>query len=533
MRKTAGYTHFWTVRGQGFDDKQWRAILGFASGIIDKAREAGVKVAGPDGTGNPELGAQAISLNGGTGEMGESFTLVKRWQASAFGECETLHQPYDAVVISILTAAKKVAPDILEITSDGGSDVFTRIFAMTTQNLFTKTVKLAAQNPSLRPKLIPLMVRHASVTKVAERRFLVAYAHRVPEFQDELVRRLYAARGITALEFATPAALKQYLKDHPKADPSIHSVKKKKEDAANKEKDSEKNQKPGSGAAAAKNLGEGVVSSQVHGNAVVHGDAMVEDKAEVGGHAVVYGKAKVRGKAKVGGDSEVSGTAQIAGSAEITSATVSDKARVGGKAKINGGKISGDAAITGGTWEDSEVAHGQWNNPKGPKAVEKNGLKDADVDEVLTKIVNKKGRTLSPAELFAKFMREAKPETKERMKDMSIGEFMDVVKFMSSDEEVDTAMGGKKASMTTKAKFTEAQLRSATIRVAYATKDPDLRRKLAKILKATEEENEKEGKFEKGKPADPTENMSPEDAAEWKRQNKDHADEFKTAGRKG
>jgi hypothetical protein len=40
----------------------------------------------------------------------------------------------------------------------------------------------------------------------------------------------------------------------------------------------------------------------------------------------------------------------------------------------------------------------------------------------------------------------------------------------------------------------------------------------------------KEGKFEKDKPADPTENMSPEDAAEWKKQNEAHKDEFKAAG---
>jgi hypothetical protein len=39
----------------------------------------------------------------------------------------------------------------------------------------------------------------------------------------------------------------------------------------------------------------------------------------------------------------------------------------------------------------------------------------------------------------------------------------------------------------------------------------------------------KESKFEEGKPADPTENMSKEDAAEWKRQNEEHKDEFKTA----
>ena len=39
----------------------------------------------------------------------------------------------------------------------------------------------------------------------------------------------------------------------------------------------------------------------------------------------------------------------------------------------------------------------------------------------------------------------------------------------------------------------------------------------------------RDGKFEEGVPADPTENMSPEDAAEWERQTEEHKDEFKTA----
>lgn len=39
----------------------------------------------------------------------------------------------------------------------------------------------------------------------------------------------------------------------------------------------------------------------------------------------------------------------------------------------------------------------------------------------------------------------------------------------------------------------------------------------------------KEGKFEEGVPADPTENMSEEDAAEWHRQNDEHKDNFKGA----
>lgn len=43
------------------------------------------------------------------------------------------------------------------------------------------------------------------------------------------------------------------------------------------------------------------------------------------------------------------------------------------------------------------------------------------------------------------------------------------------------------------------------------------------------EDEEKSSKFEEGKPADPTENMSPEDAKKWKTEHDKHKDNFKTA----
>lgn len=71
-------------------------------------------------------------------------------------------------------------------------------------------------------------------------------------------------------------------------------------------------------------------------------------------------------------------------------------------------------------------------------------------------------------------------------------------------------------------------LRSAVIRLAHTL--PQYRKVLLAAL--TESASEKEGKFEEGVSADPTENMSPEDAAEWKKQNELHKDQFKAAGRK-
>lgn len=50
-------------------------------------------------------------------------------------------------------------------------------------------------------------------------------------------------------------------------------------------------------------------------------------------------------------------------------------------------------------------------------------------------------------------------------------------------------------------------------------------------LATDEQEDEKESRFEEGKPADPTKNMSPEDKAKWKEQTEAHKDQFKGAKR--
>lgn len=44
-----------------------------------------------------------------------------------------------------------------------------------------------------------------------------------------------------------------------------------------------------------------------------------------------------------------------------------------------------------------------------------------------------------------------------------------------------------------------------------------------------EQDDPKDAKFEEGKPADPTQNMSPEDRAKWEKSNEEHGDKFKTA----
>jgi len=74
-----------------------------------------------------------------------------------------------------------------------------------------------------------------------------------------------------------------------------------------------------------------------------------------------------------------------------------------------------------------------------------------------------------------------------------------------------------------------SDLRSKLIRLAHAT--PTLRLHLLPLIKEADAEAPTTGKFEEGKPADPTKNMSPEDAKEWKLQNLKNKDNFKAASR--
>ena len=178
-----GYTHHWQQR-RAFTDDEWRLILGEAKKIIAKAArgqyytgkedaasqntltldEQGFRhgfkeeaawrtfahpdqpipcagepilLAGPSGRGKPRLNKYLIGLNGKRPHDYESFVLGKepptpyadRQDANALsGFCKTEYRPYDAVVVSILHVARTVAPDAIEVSSDGGPEAIRYLF---------------------------------------------------------------------------------------------------------------------------------------------------------------------------------------------------------------------------------------------------------------------------------------------------------------------------------------------------------------------------------------------------------------------
>jgi hypothetical protein len=122
MLRTAAYQHYWTVRGRGFNPKQWRALLRVTNRIVKNALADDIKV-------QYEAEADQIKIipkNSG----GEIFQLYRDdGNANTFNSVRTDMDHYDDVVVSILTAAKKIAPDLIEVSSDGGADVFRRRYA--------------------------------------------------------------------------------------------------------------------------------------------------------------------------------------------------------------------------------------------------------------------------------------------------------------------------------------------------------------------------------------------------------------------
>jgi hypothetical protein len=169
-----GYTHYWR-QSRSFNTKEWVKITaeakrivakamrgyyagpetaesaanagrdeqGFRTGFAEKSAwrtfpheeigtaEQGKPIAlcGSDGTGEPKFTADCIALNGSRAknEDYESFVL-ERAPNETFNFTKTEYRPYDPVVVSILAAARTIAPDAIKVSSDGGEGAIRLLF---------------------------------------------------------------------------------------------------------------------------------------------------------------------------------------------------------------------------------------------------------------------------------------------------------------------------------------------------------------------------------------------------------------------
>jgi hypothetical protein len=146
-------------------------------------------------------------------------------------------------------------------------------------------------------------------------------------------------------------------------------------------------------------------------------------------------------------------------------------------------------------------AKGSLYGEKVVEVAEGNDLEDKDAWAVQDFLEDKptRGRKLSPQELFQRFLNHPKTsaETKERMKDMNLNEFMAMYNsIMDEDEEDELAFSGagRQASQKDDLRLFErppgakeahlSQLGRKIVRMAFHSKDPEVRRKLVRRARA-------------------------------------------------
>lgn len=113
-----GYTHYWR-QARPFSPVEWGDYMAAARTIIRRARAQGIKVAGPHGTGRPQVTEAAVSLNGCEPEDYETFLIPSGWDGSR-NFCKTGRRPYDAVVVALLIVGARMG--VLEWSSDGAGE---------------------------------------------------------------------------------------------------------------------------------------------------------------------------------------------------------------------------------------------------------------------------------------------------------------------------------------------------------------------------------------------------------------------------
>ncbi len=133
-----GYTNYWDQH-RDFTDQEWATMMKCADWVVQEADRRGVVLRGWDGTSVPKVTTSDIGFNGNgdTGDDYETFLLEKKqaekdnWTSQedynregATVFCKTAKKPYDAVVVAMLVIAKTIAPNALDIRSDGGDEVF-------------------------------------------------------------------------------------------------------------------------------------------------------------------------------------------------------------------------------------------------------------------------------------------------------------------------------------------------------------------------------------------------------------------------
>jgi len=112
----AGYAHYFAWNGQP-DSARLAACIADMAKIVAAAK---ILVAGPDGSGSPDVEPLEIEFNGVGANAQSPFDFPGN---AGRNSCKTQLKPYDAVVTACLIAARDhFPPTMLAIASDGNWD---------------------------------------------------------------------------------------------------------------------------------------------------------------------------------------------------------------------------------------------------------------------------------------------------------------------------------------------------------------------------------------------------------------------------
>jgi len=124
-----GYTHYWAYQpSHPAYATAWPTIIADSRAIIDRVRQAGIVIAGPDGHRRPILDpTDGIGFNGdATSDLdGDPFQLlaplpaIRSGTPTATAFCKTGRKPYDLAVTSVLLRVALLLPDAFAVASDG------------------------------------------------------------------------------------------------------------------------------------------------------------------------------------------------------------------------------------------------------------------------------------------------------------------------------------------------------------------------------------------------------------------------------
>lgn len=109
--------HYFTVRGRGFDLKQWSRVLQEVRALVKSAQDDGLSV-------NLEEDARRVKI---TSSDHQDLVIYRKGDPGVPKQVLTSGK-FDSLVQTVLTAIKKIAPDIFVMTSPDGRD-YRRLFA--------------------------------------------------------------------------------------------------------------------------------------------------------------------------------------------------------------------------------------------------------------------------------------------------------------------------------------------------------------------------------------------------------------------